>query len=171
MLVSYDAATARLRDDEAAGSFPVSESDSVRRSINMEGEFSSKRSTRTQKGMQTRCQVSPEEQSQQRNPESSFESNKPVDNTTSKTAKRGNKTTTPTLDKHADKRGGRKSLLDSLGLSLSASESDDETPIYIPKAPEGLISNGVKPRDKSCEPIDFINTTGAPLNKKRNYEG
>ena len=55
MLVSYDAATARLRDDEAAGSFPVSESDSVRRSINMEGEFSSKRSTRTQKGMQTRC--------------------------------------------------------------------------------------------------------------------
>ena len=53
MLVSYDAATARLRDDEAAGSFPVSESESVRRSINMEGQFSSQCST--QKGMQTRC--------------------------------------------------------------------------------------------------------------------
>ena len=90
---------------------------------------------------------------------------------TSKTVKRGNKTATPTLDKHADKRGGRKSLLNSIGLSLSASESDDENPIYIPKPPERLISNGVQPRNKSCEPIDFENTTGAPLNKKRNYEG
>ena len=94
MLVPYDAATARFRDDEAADSYPISESDSVRRSISMQGEFSSKRSTRTQKGMQTRCQESTEDQSQQRNPESTFEPNQPVDKTTSKMVKRGNKTAT-----------------------------------------------------------------------------
>jgi hypothetical protein len=149
LLVTYDEANARRRDD-VADSTRISESDSVQRSISQQVEFSSRRSSRNQKFMEPSGQQVP--------------TNRRSDKTTPSTDKRSNKTTAQTLDKQTDKRNT---------LAPVDSDSDDENVITIPKTPENLIRNGSQQTNVQCNPVSFVNIADGetPLKKKRSNEG